>query len=188
LPPSLEAIAEAIERGEELTPPGHRTLPWTYLGRCRGPLLLLSLAGLLAFFAPWVLMTRPEDAVISGFDLARGRAGWLWGGAVAWFIMFPLVLTRRTIAQMRGVRVITALFAAMTLGEVAMLVALPPSGSRYVAVQYSWGWGLYASGAISLLAIFFAARFGGRLDDIEALPWQDGDRDLRAEASGDELH
>src|SRR5690606_29915429 len=117
LPPSLEALEEEAIAGE-IVHPAERDLPKTYFGRGRGALLLLSVLGLACFFAPWVVMTRPELASYSGFDLARGRAGWLWGGAVAWFILGPLVYTRRSVARMRGVRIICCLFAAMTLGEV----------------------------------------------------------------------
>jgi hypothetical protein len=188
LPPSLDALAEHLERGE-VTPPEHRRLALTYWGRGRGPLLLLALLGLACFFAPWVVLERPEAVTLSGFDLARGRAGWLWGGAVGWFVMIPLVASRRTIADMRGVRVITALFSSLTLAEAAMLILLPPSGSRHVGVDLSWGWGLYAGALVSALGVFFGARFGGRLDDIEALPWVGRDRELRAEAShGHDLH
>jgi len=164
-------------------------LPLGYLGRGRGALLALSLLGLACFFAPWVVMMKPETAVWSGFDLARGRVGWLWGGAVGWFVMVPLVASRRTIRSMRGVRVVTALFASLTLAEVSMLVLLPPASSRHAVVDFAWGWGLWASGLVSLLGIFFGARFGGRLDDIEALPWAGPDRPLRAEVShGHDLH
>jgi hypothetical protein len=165
LPPSLEALNEDAELLGP-TPPEDEVLPWAYWGRGRGPLLLLALAGLGAFFAPWVEMTLPEEVSISAFDLARGRAGWLWGGAVAWFVTLPLVWTRRSVMRMRGVRIIVTLFAAMTLGETLMLVSRPPGGSSLVPVAFSWGWGLYASAAISLLGMYFGARFGGRLDDL----------------------
>jgi hypothetical protein len=188
LPPSFDALAEHLEHAQA-TPPQHRMLPLRYLGRGRGALLLLSLLGLACFFAPWVVMTKPETSVMSGFDLARGRVGWLWGGAVGWFVMLPLVLSRRTIHRMRGVRVITALFASLTLAEVSMLVLQAPVPGRHTVLEFSWGWGLWASGIVSLLGVFFGARLGGRLDDIEALPWAGPDRPLRAEAShGHDLH
>jgi hypothetical protein len=188
LPPSFETAAEHAAR-LAATPPEYRLLPWTYLGRGRGALMLVALLGLVAFFLPWVEVTKPYDAVLSGFDFARGRAGWLWGGAVAWFVMFPLVATRRSIAGMRGVRIITGLFAAMTLGEVAMLVTLPPHGRGYVSYEYSWGVGLYASAIISALGIFFATRFGGRLDDLPAAPWKDPQGVEQIETSeGETLH
>jgi hypothetical protein len=163
LPPSPEAIADEVEM-LGATPPEDEVLPWTYWVRGRGALLLLALAGLGAFFAPWVDMTLPEQMSISGFDLARGRAGWLWGGAIAWFVSLPLVWTRRSVTQMRGVRIIVTLFAAMTLGETLMLVSRPPGGSSLVPVAFSWGWGLYASAAISLAGMYFGARFGGSLE------------------------
>jgi hypothetical protein len=165
LPPSFEVAQEEAAELDRI-PLEDRRLPWSFVGRGRGALLGLSALGLFAFFMPWVVMTKPELAALSGFDLARGRAGWLWGGAVGWFMMLPLVWTRRTIMQMRGVRIITALFAALTLGEVLMLLALPPQGGGRVPIAFSWGWGLQASLAISVLAVFCAARLGGRIDDL----------------------
>jgi hypothetical protein len=188
LPPSHDALAEEALSGE-VVPPAERTLPKTYFGRGRGALLVLSVLGLGCFLAPWVVMTRPELVTLSGFDLARGRAGWLWGGAVAWFIMIPLVWTRRSVARMRGVRIICALFAAMTLGEVVVLMAMPPRASRYLSFEFEWGWGIWASGVVSLVALYFAARFGGRADDLPAMPWQDSRGRRRADSSqGETLH
>jgi hypothetical protein len=187
LPPSLEVVAEEVASGEWV-PPEERLLPWWYVGRGRGVLLLVALLGIAFFFAPWVEMTKPELASIRGFDLARARAGWLWGGAVAWFVLLPLVVTRRTVVGMRGVRIIAALFAAVTLGEVAVLMALPPGGSDRVPVVFTWGWGLYASAAVSLLGTFCAARFGGGLAGMKA-PWSDEARNASAETSdGETLH
>ena len=169
LPPSLEAMADEVETFGP-TPAEDEVLPWTFWGRGRGALILLALAGLGAFFAPWVDMTLPEQLSISGFDLARGRAGWLWGGAIAWFVSLPLVWTRRSVMRMRGVRIIVTLFASMTLGETLMLMSRPPGGSSLVPVAFSWGWGLYASAAISLAGMYFGARFGGRLDQQRLAP------------------
>ncbi len=168
LPPSLEAQQEAAERGE-IAPPEYQRLPWTYFGRGRGPLLLLAMLGLAMFFAPWVEITSPSNAVLSGFDLARSRAGWLWGGAVGWFLMLPLVVTRRSVVDLRGVRVIAATFAVMTLGEASMMLLMAPSQSRYVHTEYAYAWGLYGSGLVSLLGTFVAARLGGSLADLRDL-------------------
>lgn len=134
------------------------------LGRGRGALLLLAALGLGAFFAPWVVVYRPEDMVLRGFDLARGRAGWLWGGAVGYFMLLPLLWTRRTIARLRGARVITTLFAAMTALEIAVLVAFPPRRGL-VPVELEWHWGLYLSALISAVATVCAVRLGGALPD-----------------------
>jgi hypothetical protein len=188
LPPSLEQLHQEALEGD-MTLPEDRPLPWTYLARGRGALLVLAVLGLIAFFLPWVVMRKPEVATFSGFDLARGRGGWLWGGAVAWFVMIPLVATRRTISRMRGVRIITVLFAAMTLGEVGMLMSLPPSSSRFVTVDFSWGWGLYLSGIIATLGVIAAARFGGKLDDLPALPWEKSEDTVHTDTSaGHTLH
>jgi hypothetical protein len=188
LPPSLDAMADELEEGQ-VTPPEHRELPWSYFGRGRGALLVLAVLGLVAFFSPWVVLTAPNEITMSGFDLARGRAGWLWGGAVGWFIMLPLVWTRRTIAKMRGVRIVTVAFAALTAIEVGMMLSLPPQSSRLRPVELAWGFGIYLSGAVSLVAVAVAARFGGRIDDLPAMPWQDGrGRRRRDSSAGETLH
>ncbi len=168
LPPSLEAQAEDALEGIAPKPTEERRLGWNYWGRSRGALLGLSLLGLALFFSTWVDMTKPELARVSAFDLARGRAGWLWGGAVGWFIMIPLVWSRRTVVSMRGVRVICAMFASMTAIEAIMLMVLPPGGSRLVPVEFTWGYGLYASLLVSIAGVIAAIRFGGKLDEAPA--------------------
>lgn len=157
LPPSADALAE-----EPLVPvhPEDELLPWNYWRRGRGALLVLAGLGLALFFAPWVHLELPEVAVRSGFELARGRAGWLWGGATGWLVLVPLVWTRRTIYKLRGIRPIAVAFSAMTLGEVLLMVALPPRG-RYVPVELHWGYGFYASGVVSALATVTALFLGG---------------------------
>jgi hypothetical protein len=164
LPPSADALAEeplvAVMPEDEL-------LPWSYWRRGRGALLLLSALGLLLFFTPWVRMELPEVALRSGFDLARGRAGWLWGGATGWLVLVPLVWTRRTIYKLRGIRPIALAFSAMTLGEIALMVAMPPR-ARYVPVEIHWAFGLYSSALVSLLATASAIFLGGSLPPLPA--------------------
>jgi len=164
LPPSLDALADEAEEGQ-ITFPEDQPIPATYLGRGRGALLLLSGLGLLGFFLPWVELNAPEAVVYSAFDLARGRAGFLWGGATAWLVMIPLVLTRRTITRMRGVRIVTVMFAAMTFVEALMLVLMPPHRGK-VPLELHFRYGLFFSGAVSLAAVAVATRFGGSLDKL----------------------
>ncbi|HEV8245614.1 MAG TPA: hypothetical protein VGP93_07590 [Polyangiaceae bacterium] len=162
LPLSLEAQAE---EGARLVLPEHERLPWYFWGRGRGALLALSVLGIAAFFLPWVELTFPDHEFRTGFDLARGRAGWLWGGAVAWFVLLPLVGTRRTIAAMRGVRPIAALFSSMTAAEILMMTLMPPA-ARSGPAGLSWAWGLYVSASVSVLALLAAVRFGGSLPPL----------------------
>jgi hypothetical protein len=164
LPPSLDALEDEAEQGQ-ITLPEDQPLPSTYLGRGRGALMALSVAGIAAFFLPWVELTSPESVVYSAFDLARGRAGWLWGGVTAWLVLIPLVLTRRTITRMRGVRIVTIMFAAMTFTEVMMLWLLPPRRG-ITPLELHFRYGLFLSGAISLLGVAVATRFGGTLDNL----------------------
>jgi hypothetical protein len=164
LPPSYEASLEDPPAPPLL--PENEILPRGDFSRGRGALLVFSLLGLVAFFLPWVEMTLPSEEVRSGFDLARGRAGWLWGGAVAWFVLIPLVWTRRTINAMRGVRPIVVLFSSMSLVEVGMMILLRPSGPASIPVAYTWGTGFYATWVIGVLATLVALRFGGSLPPL----------------------
>lgn len=165
LPPSDEAAALDGPLVPEL--PEDQSLGWKYFARGRGVLLGLSVLGLALFFAPWVEIIVPENAVRSGFDLARGRAGWLWGGAVGYFVLIPLLWTRQTITRMRGVRVAVSLLSVLTLAEVVMLLAFPPRRHALVPFELAWCWGLYGSGLVSLLATGFALRFGGALPPLQ---------------------
>lgn len=167
LPPSPEAALEQAIRWER-TRAEDAPLAWRDFRRGRGLLLGLALASLLVFaLAPWVNLSSPHAMQRSGLSLARGPLGFLWGGAVAWFVSLALVLSRRTIAQMRGVRAILMAFAAMTASEVAVLLWMSPTSSRHVYVAYVWQWGLYAALGLSLVGVLVAARFGGPLPPPE---------------------
>jgi hypothetical protein len=184
LPPSHDALEDEAEPGQ-LTFPENQPLPTTYMGRGRGALLLLSALGLFAFFLPWVELTAPESVVYSAFDLARGRAGFLWGGVTAWLVMMPLVITRRTIARMRGVRIVTVMFAAMTFTEVLMLWLMPPRRG-ITPLELHFRYGFYVSGAISLVGVAVAARFGGSLDNLPKFLLDARESPAQTQAAGDE--
>jgi hypothetical protein len=161
LPPSDETLHEDGFPPE----PEHERLPATYLGRGRGLLTGLALAGLIAFFLPWVELTMPDVMALSGFALAE-RLGWAWGAGVAWFILVPTVLSRRSIFQMRGARVAVAFLAAVPGTTVAVLLARPPHGARGVPVHFTFGPALYATLAMSVVGLGAAVLLGGRADDI----------------------
>jgi hypothetical protein len=160
LPPSQEALHEDLP-----VEPEHELLPARYLGRGRGLLAALGLAGLVAFFLPWIDLTMPDVVALSGFTLAQ-RLGWAWGAGVAWFILVPTVLSRRSIFQLRGARVAAAFLAAVPGTTVAVLLARPPHGSRGVAVHFTFGPALYVTLGLSIVALAAAVVLGGRADDI----------------------
>src|ERR1700722_4071543 len=160
LPPSHEALHEDLP-----VEPEHELLPARYLGRGRGLLAALGLAGLVAFFLPWIDLTMPDVVALSGFTLAQ-RLGWAWGAGVAWFILVPTVLSRRSIFQMRGARVAAAVLAAVAGTTGAVLLARPPHGTRGVPVHFTFGPALYATLGLSVLALGVAVLLGGRADDI----------------------
>jgi hypothetical protein len=163
LPLSHDAVAED-DFGIPIQP--HlETLPWFEIRRGRGVLLVAATLGFLAFFAPWVNMTSPEIHLLSGADLAK-RSGWIWGAGVGWFILFPMTLTRRSMDEMRGARVAAAFLSAVPVVTTSILWLNPPH-SRYVPIQFDWGWGLYATWILGVIAIIAAVRFGGRIDDIK---------------------
>lgn len=183
LPASYEArVAAAAELAA--IAPEDRTVPLWYWRRSRGALVLVAVLGLSAFFLPWVELSSPDEIVYSGLDLARARGGWFFGAAVGWFVMIPLVISRRTVYKMRGVRIITAMFAALSVVETFQLLMMPPRGHRYVPVVYEWREGLYATLVLGVVGVFFAARFGGRLDDIDVREFaKEAEQDLSPDTS-----
>lgn len=162
MPPSAEA---QLEREAELerTPEEHRKRGLFELGRGRGLLVLLALLGLLGFFQPWFVIKKPEDVILSGYLIARHFAGWVWGGAVGWFILIPLVITRRSIASMRGVRAICAFFASLSAGEILILANVSPTSKVHVPIEFGWTWGLFFSATVSIFGTIVALGFGGPL-------------------------
>jgi hypothetical protein len=187
LPDSLDVRADELEAGE-IVLPEQRRLPWNYFGRNRGAVLLIALLGLGLFFAPWVELRMPEESVRSAFDLARGRAGFLWGGAAGWLVTLPLVWTRRTIQRLRGVRFVTAMFAAMTLIEAAILLSMPPRAQHHVPLEIVWRWGIFASLATSVVGVITALRLGGKIADLPRIVTDIASPDPSETSSGETLH
>lgn len=175
LPVSLDAIHD--DGGVPLTPE-HDPLPWNHLGRGKGIMVVLALMGVVLFFLPWVRLTLPYIDAKSGFDLAHQRIGWLWASFVGWTVLIPTVLSRRTIAQLRGARVAAAFLSAIPAIAVTILLSKPPRGGL-VPVRYTWDWPIYAVLAVSLVALAVAVRLGGRVDDIKV---------ARGTSKGQHLH
>jgi len=173
LPPSLDAQREAALAGLVDPPELERQTFW-YLGRGRGPLALLALLGFLLFLCPWAHLTRPDQVTLSGLDLAKTGAPWLFGGAIGWFLLLPLVWSRRSVVELRGIRVIASALSALTTIEAGLLLARPPLESSYYSSGLRYGWGLYASLLVSLLALWLSARLGGELADLRDLPGTPG--------------
>jgi hypothetical protein len=158
-------LPRAHDEDEEPVPPHMETLPWAYLGRWRGALVLLSVLGLVAFFLPWVHESAPELRDLSGFTFAQ-RLSWMWAPGIAWFVMLPLVISRRSIHAMRGARFAVGLLALIVIMTVVVRVARVPESTRIRPVRFEWAYGIYATFALGLAALVAATRFGGRVDDV----------------------
>lgn len=171
---SLDAIHED---GGVPVAPEKEILPATYFARSRGALALSGIIGLGLFFLPWIHVTLPDVAVMSGFDLAK-RLVWVWTALAAWVVLVPTVLSRRSIWQMRTARVAAGFLAAIPAVTTFVLLVRPPR-SRLIPIVFTYEWPLWATLGLSLVAIAFAVRLGGRIDDI---------RVARGSAAGQKLH
>jgi hypothetical protein len=151
--------------------PDETVLPWTYFGLARGPLIVLCALGLAAFCMPWVHTFAPDKHVFTGIDIAR-RTGVTWSAGVAWFTLLPLILSRRSIRQMRGARLAIAVLAMIPALAAASLLLHPPTGAQAHGVTFSllykWDPAIFATVALGLIATALgAARFGGDATDIQ---------------------
>jgi hypothetical protein len=159
LPPSVHA---AVDDDGIPVEPQHEPLRPTDLRRGKGVIGALALVGLVLFFLPWMNITIPDPTAFTGFDIAR-RSGWGWGPACAWVVLVPTVLSRRSIAQLRGARVIATFLSAVPAVTVSLLLGFPPHRAFF---QFTWGWPMYASLAVSLASVVASLGLGGRLDDL----------------------
>jgi len=116
--------------------------------------------------APWVAITIPDVDVYSGLAVAH-RLGWPWAAPCAWFVLAPIVVTRRSIVDMRRARVAVAFLAAIPGVTAAILLLNPPHGNHLVPLRFTFEWGLFSTLALSLAAVGVGVRFGGRIDDIQ---------------------
>ncbi len=161
LPPSTEALAEdGIPAAPELDP-----LPATYLGRGKGTIAVLAVLGLLFFFLPWLHETMPDVRDYTGFMLAR-RLVWTWGAGVAWTVLLATVLSRRSIAEMRGARFAASMLAVIPALTTLLLVFFPPQPGRWITLKFTYGWPLWATLGVSVAALVAALRLGGRVNDL----------------------
>jgi hypothetical protein len=175
----LPRSAEAVALDDDGIPvePQHEPLRMSDMRRGKGATLLMGLAGLVLFFLPWVTVTLPDEAVYTGFELAK-RLGWAWGAGCAWVVLVPTVLSRESIAQLRGARVAATFLSAIPAVTVAILFVRRPHRAL-VPVQIEWGWPMYATLLVSAAAILVSLRLGGRIDDL---------RVERGTAGGQTLH
>ncbi len=157
--------------------PQHEPLRMTDMRRGKGATLLLAMLGLTFLFLPWVTVTLPDEATYTGFELAR-RLGWAWGAGCAWVVLVPTVLSRESIGQLRGARVVATFLSAIPAITVAILLARSPH-RELVPVRFAWGWPTYATLFVSLAAVGVSLRLGGPIDDV---------RVTRGTSSGEMLH
>jgi hypothetical protein len=162
LPASAESRLEREAEAERI-PEEFRKRGLFDPGRGRGLLVALAVLGLFGFFQPWFVLRKPDEVVLSGYLIARHFAGWVWAGAVGWFMLIPLIITRRSIASMRGVRAVCVFFAALTAGEILVLANVSPTSKVHVPIEFGWMWGLFFSATVSIFGTIVALGFGGAL-------------------------
>jgi len=162
LPPSHDA---ALEDDGIPVEPQHERLRMTDLRRGKGAIVVLAAAALGLLFAPWVHVTLPAEATYSGFELAR-RLGWAWGVGCAWIVLVPTVLSRESIAQLRGARLVATFLSVVPAITIAIVLARSPH-STLVPVRYAWMWPMYASVLASLISAVVSVQLGGRIDDLK---------------------
>jgi hypothetical protein len=163
LPKSHEAAA--LDADELPVEPQHEPLRMSDMRRGKGVTTLLALVGLALFFVPWVNVTLPNEATLTGFEIAR-RLGWAWGAACAWVVLVPTVLSRRSIAQLRGARVIATFLSVVPAVTVIILLSTAPH-REHVPVRFAWMWPMYATLLVSVAASAVSLRLGGRIDDLK---------------------
>jgi hypothetical protein len=175
LPKSHDAAL--VDDGGIPVEPQHEPLRMTDMRRGKGAITVLALAGLALIFFPWVTVTLPNEATYTGFELAR-RLGWAWGAACAWVVLVPTVLSRESIGQLRGARVIATFLSLVPAVTVGVLFARTPHRDM-VPVRFDWMWPMYATVLVSLAAAVVSLRLGGRIDDLEV---------TRGTSQGNTLH
>jgi len=78
-------------------------------------------------------------------------------------VLVPTVASRRSIAQLRGARFAAAFLSFIPAFNATIIaVFTPPHG--IVPVRFTYGWPLWATIALSLVATVLGTRLGGRLD------------------------
>lgn len=174
LPPSPEAEAllheEAGGKPLEHTIPQAEMLPWGDMSRGRGILLACALGGLAAFWVlPWMHQTLPQAIDYPAPELARHMTRHFWATFTAWLVLFPAVLSRRTLLKMHGARPALMVLSALPALWCATLLL---KGTRVVdrmGIPHEWHWGVgfWATLALSIVATVVSFRFGGRLDDVK---------------------
>ena len=162
LPLSHDAAAEEAVP----TLPEQEILPFTFWGRGRGPLALIALLGFICFFLPWINESVPSIESFSGFRLSR-KLGWSWAPLVAWMVLLPLVLSRRSIFKMQGARAAAFLMSLFPAATVLMLYFKPRPNWVYFTVRYEYQPAFWATLVLSVLAIGFSLRLGGSSRVIE---------------------
>lgn len=158
LPVSGVELADSDDEWAEN--PDWVSLGWGYLGRGRGVLFGVGVVGIVLFFLPWVRVLVPDHVVMSGADMAR-VLWWIWGCLVSWGMLVATVVSRRSIGGMRGARVVAALFCAIPVICVVVLLLTPPTGGR-IPIRFDYGWSFFATGVVGLIGIPFGVCFGGK--------------------------
>ena len=105
------------------------------------------------FFFPAVLL-------LTTLVLAR-KLGWSWAPLIAWMVLLPLVLSRRSIFKMQGARAAAFLMSLFPAATILMLYFKPRPNWMYFTVRYEFQPAFWATLVLSVVAIVISLRFGG---------------------------
>lgn len=151
---------EQNARGLAPTAPESEIVGWLDWSKGRGVVIVAAILGVACFFLPWAVQTSPDVATYTGRQLAKGTP-FFYMSLAAFFVLVPMVLSRRTILKMVGARLACFAIGAMPAMQAALLLKRPTHFVRSgIAFDMSWGYGLYATLALSIVAAIGALRLG----------------------------
>ncbi|MFI5298672.1 MAG: hypothetical protein ACHREM_11280 [Polyangiales bacterium] len=151
---------EENARGLAPTAPEAALVGWFDFSKGRGVVVVASLLGVAAFFLPWATQSAPAVATYTGLQLAKGTP-FFYVSLAAFFVLVPMVISRRSILKMVGARLACFVLAAMPAMQAAMLLKRPTHFVRSgIEFDLAWGPGLWLTLVLSVIAAIGALRLG----------------------------
>jgi hypothetical protein len=160
---------EALPKTKEETSPlgEHDVLPATDLRFGRGVAALGAITVLVGFLLPLGYLVGTEIIEITPYWIAAARRPSMWGVPIVALFVLVILVQRRTIARMRGARIVIVLLSIAILISEAIAVwglyvaaAHQPFGTEPMHVQLASGTFVIAAGGIlvALGGVLFGKR------------------------------